>query len=232
MQDFEFTVQDGRLFMLQTRSGKRTPQAAARVALDLWEEGLIPAQEARRRTAGLDEASLARSRVVSGDGQPLSPLARAATECSGVAIGEIALDGERAAARALEGAVVILVRPDTETRDLAALELAAGLLTQRGARTAHAAVVARQLGKVCLVGCTALEIDEAGRNVRIGGRRLREGELLTLDGNDGHVYPGAARTVVEPAGETPRPPGPAARSPRNAPCRNAATVTIGPAGIG
>jgi pyruvate, orthophosphate dikinase len=201
MQDFEFTVQDGRLFMLQTRSGKRTPQAAARIALDLWEEGLISASEARARTAGLDEASLARSRVVSVDGQILVPAARAATACSGVAIGEIALDEERAAARSRAGAAVILVRRDAETRDIAALELAAGVLTQRGARTAHAAVVARQLGKVCLVGCTALEIDEASRSVTLGGTRLQEGELLTLDGNEGQVYIGAARTVVEPAAE-------------------------------
>lgn len=201
MQDFEFTVQDGRLFMLQTRSGKRTPEAAARIGLDLWEEGLIGAEEARRRTADLDEASLARTRVVSADGQPLTPAAGAASACNGVAIGEIALDEERAAARSRAGATVILVRRDAETRDIAALELAAGLLTQRGARTAHAAVVARQLGKVCLVGCAALEIDEAGRSVSLGGQRLREGDVLTLDGNEGRVYVGAARTVVEPARE-------------------------------
>jgi pyruvate, orthophosphate dikinase len=201
MQDFEFTVQDGRLYMLQTRSGKRTPQAAACIALDLWEEGLIAAEEARRRTAGLDEASLARTRVVSVDGRPLTPAARAATACSGVAIGEIALDEERAAARSRAGAAVILVRRDAETRDIGALEMATGLLTQRGARTAHAAVVARQLGKVCLVGCNALAIDEASRSVTLGEHRLQEGELLTLDGNEGHVYIGAARTVVEPADE-------------------------------
>jgi pyruvate, orthophosphate dikinase len=201
MQDFEFTVQDGRLYMLQTRSGKRTPQAAARIALDLWEEGLIPAEEARRRTASLDEASLARTRVVSTDGRALTPAARAATACSGVAIGEIALDEERVAARSRAGAAVILVRRDAETRDIGALEMACGLLTQRGARTAHAAVVARQLGKVCLVGCNALGIDEASRSVTLGEHRLQEGELLTLDGNEGHVYIGAARTVVEPADE-------------------------------
>jgi pyruvate,orthophosphate dikinase len=93
---------------------------------------------------------------------------------------------------------MILVRRDAETADIAALELAAGLLTQRGARTSHAAVVARQLGKVCLVGCAPLQLDEAARTLQIGETILREGDLLTLDGNSGAVLAGAVQTVVEP----------------------------------
>jgi pyruvate,orthophosphate dikinase len=193
MQDFEFTVQDGRLYMLQTRSGKRTPQAAARIALDLLDEGLIGTRMALERTAGLDRESLARACVVATSGTGLIPLGRAATASSGVAVGEVALDEARAVARHDAGVAVVLVRRDAETGDIAALEAATGLLTQRGARTSHAAVVARQLGKVCLVGCSELQIDEASRMVQIGDTSLREGEVITLDGNEGVFYAGAAR---------------------------------------
>lgn len=92
----------------------------------------------------------------------------------------------------------VMVRRDAETSDIAALELATGLLTQRGARTSHAAVVARQLGKVCLVGCAAMQLDEAARTLQIGDATLHKGDLLTLDGNDGAVYAGAVQTEVEP----------------------------------
>jgi pyruvate, orthophosphate dikinase len=197
MQDFEFTVQEGRLYLLQTRSGKRTPRAAARIALDLLQEGVIGAELARERTAGLDRKALAQARIVSEGGAPLEPLAHARTASSGVAIGEIALDHARAASRNGAGVPVILVRRDAETSDILALDLAAGLLTQRGARTSHAAVVARQMGKVCLVGCDELAIDEAARTVTLGARTLHEGELLTLDGNEGVCYAGAARVELD-----------------------------------
>ena len=201
MQDFEITVHEGRLFMLQTRVGKRTPHAAARIALDMLDEGLIDADLARERTAGLGREALARPRVVAPSGAPLVPLARPATASSGVAIGEIALDRVRAVARYAAGVPVVLVRRDAETDDIAALESATGLLTQRGARTSHAAVVARQLGKVCLVGCAELQIDEIARTIRMGDTTLHEGDLLTLDGNEGALYAGAVQTVIEYPGE-------------------------------
>ena len=197
MQDFEFTVQEGRLFMLQTRAGKRTAQAAARIALDMLEQGLISAELARERTAGLDRAALARSRIVAHDGAALVPLARAASASGGVAVGEIALDAARVLARHGVGVPVVLVRRDAETSDIGALESAIGLLTERGARTSHAAVVARQLSKVCLVGCAELEIDTAARLIRIGAATFHEGDQLTLDGNEGAVYAGAAQTEIE-----------------------------------
>jgi pyruvate, orthophosphate dikinase len=197
MQDFEFTVQDGRLFMLQTRSGKRTPQAVARIALDLLDEGLIGLELALERTAGLDRQALACPCVVAKGGTALTPLGRAATASSGVAVGEVALDEARAAARHEAGVAVVLVRRDAETSDIAALESAAGLLTQRGARTSHAAVVARQMGKVCLVGCTELHIDEATRTIQVDNTTLHEGELITLDGNEGVFYAGAAQVELE-----------------------------------
>ncbi|THF60513.1 PEP/pyruvate-binding domain-containing protein [Pseudothauera rhizosphaerae] len=195
MQDFEFTVQDGRLYLLQTREGKRTPLAAARIALDLYEEGRIDARTARERTAGLDAQSLTQRRITAADGAVLVPLAHAPSAASGVACGEIALDEARARERTRAGAAVVLVRNDAETRDIAALDLAEGLLTRRGARTSHAAVVARQLGKVCLVGCDGLQIDEAARTIRLGDTTLREGDLLTLDGNTGTLYAGRAQVV-------------------------------------
>jgi pyruvate,orthophosphate dikinase len=196
MQDFEFTVQDGRLFMLQTRSGKRTPEAAARIALDLLDEGLIGRPLARERTSGLDRESLAQRCVVAQGGTPLTPLGHAASASSGVAVGEIALDEARALTRHQANVSVVLLRRDAETSDIAALESAAGLLTQRGARTSHAAVVARQLGKVCLVGCAELQIDEAARTIQVGDTTLHEGDVITLDGNEGVFYAGAAQVEI------------------------------------
>ncbi|MEI6303110.1 MAG: PEP/pyruvate-binding domain-containing protein [Betaproteobacteria bacterium] len=200
MQDFEFTVQEGRLYMLQTRSGKRAPRAAARIALDLLEEGVISRDEARIRVSGLNEDTLVISRVVAGDGKALSPLAAAASANGGVASGEIALDETRARDRHAAGVAVILVRRDAETADMGAMEAASGLLTEHGARTSHAAVVARQLGKVCLVGCEKLKIDEAARRVRLGDLELAEGSIITLDGNEGLIYQGATRVELDRPG--------------------------------
>ncbi|MDC8784680.1 PEP/pyruvate-binding domain-containing protein [Roseateles koreensis] len=197
MQDFEFTVEQGQLFMLQTRSGKRTPRATARIALDLFDEGVIAQPLAQQRTAGLDRQALACPCVRNTASVPLVPLGRAASASSGVAIGEIALDAVRAQARHAAGVAVVLVRRDAETGDFTALESSVGLLTQRGARTSHAAVVARQLGKVCLVGCSELQIDEAARTVTVGDALLHEGDLLTLDGNEGVFYAGEAQVELE-----------------------------------
>lgn len=195
MQDFEFTVQQGQLHLLQTRKGKRTPLAAARIALDLLDEGVIDAQTAAERTRGLDARALVQRRIGSADGALIEPIARAPSAASGVACGEIALDETRARARRAAGARVILVRHDAETRDIAALDLADGLLTCRGARTSHAAVVARQLGKVCLVGCDTLQINEVGRAVQFAGHLMPEGSVVTLDGNEGAIYAGATAII-------------------------------------
>ena len=192
MQDFEFTIENARLFMLQTRNGKRTPRAAARIALDLLDEGVIDVATARQRTDGLDAAALSVSTLSTGDGQALAPIARAASAVTGVTSGAIAFDEAAARRRKQSGGRVILVRRDAETRDIAALDLADGLLTQHGARTSHAAVVARQLGKVCLVGCEDMTLDEAAGCLVIGGVSYPEGSTLTLDGNTGSIYAGAA----------------------------------------
>jgi pyruvate,orthophosphate dikinase len=200
MQDFEFTVQDGTLYLLQTRSGKRTELAAARIALDLLDEGIIDAATARQRTAHLQEENLGTMRIASADkpGDEATPSGQAIPACPGVASGEIALDEQRAVARAAAGVGVILVRQDAETSDITALDCALGLLTQRGARTSHAAVVARQLGKVCLVNCETLRIDLNARTVHLGEQVLTEGDVITIDGNEGAIYPGAVAAVMVP----------------------------------
>jgi len=197
MQDFEFTVQEGTLYLLQTRSGKRSAYATARIALDMLDEGLINADEALRRTAGLGPEQLSQRRVLAADGQALAPAAQAASASPGVVSGALALDEAAARSLVAQGRPVVLVRRDAETSDIATLELAGGLLTQRGARTSHAAVVARQMGKVCLVGCEALQIDLAARSIQLGPLTLHEGDTLSLDGHQGQVYAGAVQTHDE-----------------------------------
>jgi pyruvate,orthophosphate dikinase len=186
--------------MLQTRSGKRTSVAAARIALDLMDEGVIDAATALQRTARLQKEDIGTVRLASQvhPRSQASPLAQAVPACPGVVSGEIALDGERVAARVKEDAAVILIRQDAETNDIAALECAIGLLTQRGARTSHAAVVARQLGKVCLVGCDTLHIDLTTRTIRLGDVVLSEGDIVTVDGNEGSIYLGTVAAVMVP----------------------------------
>ncbi|WP_374445657.1 PEP/pyruvate-binding domain-containing protein [Stella sp.] len=200
MQDFEFTIEDGVLFLLQTRSGKRTPHAAARIALDMLDEGLIDAETARQRTRGLDAHALTIRRIAAAGGGELPLLATAASAAGGVVSGAIAFDEDGARRLRQVGRAVILVRRDAETRDIAALDLADGLLTRNGARTSHAAVVARQLGKVCLVGCEALEIDEARRCLAATDVRLAEGTEITLDGNEGRIFAGRAAVVEDVPG--------------------------------
>ena len=193
-QEFEFTVQDGRLYLLQTRSGKRTPLAALRIAVEQVREGLIGVEEALARLAEIDLASIRDVRVAA---DPSAALCRAVPASVGVATGEIALDCARAAERAAAGAAVILVRGDIATEDIVGIESARGVLTVAGSRTSHAAVVARQLDRVCLVGCEALRIDMEARLCTIAGRVFREGDLLTLDGRAGNVFAGVVEAVTE-----------------------------------
>jgi len=197
MQDFEFTVEDRQLYLLQSRPGKRSALAGARIALDLHDEGIISRSEALSRVDAISESALAVTKIVADEGGALLPLATAASANTGVAAGEIVFDESRARQRSGAGASVILVRRQAETADLAALTIASGLLTELGARTSHAAVVARHLGKVCLVGCRDLHIDLDRHTVRIGSTEFPEGAVLTLDGNEGRVYAGKVRTVLE-----------------------------------
>ena len=195
MQDFEFTVEDGRLYLLQTRNGKRMPWAALRMAIDMVQEGVISPAEALRRLDGIALDKLERLRFAgSGD---VSPLAQAVPASIGTAVGHIVFDPKRAAEFAAEGRPAILVRDDISTGDIEGIAAADGVLTAAGGRTSHAAVVARQLGKVCLVGCSALRILPEKGLCAIGGQEFREGDQLTLDGDMGRVFAGALSVVRE-----------------------------------
>ncbi|MGP8118986.1 MAG: PEP/pyruvate-binding domain-containing protein [Xanthobacteraceae bacterium] len=192
VQDIEFTVEDGKLWILQTRAAKRTPRAALRIATDLVHEGLISAEEALRRVDGIDLDALTETRFA-GDRKP----ALAGTGASGgVAVGRAAFT--TAAAQRLAAAdPVILMRPETSTADVAGFALSAGIVTATGARTAHAALVARQMGKPCVVGAGGLVIDEAAGRARLGeGLALAEGDWVSIDGASGEIYPGQCEIVV------------------------------------
>ena len=193
MQDIEFTVEDATLYFLQTRAGKRTPRAALKIAVDLVREGLIDEAEAIRRVGNIDPDSTIMAHFA-GVGKAI---ATATPASIGVATGRVAFDSTRAAVIAERGDPVILVRPETSTNDLLGLNLAAGILTAVGGRTAHAAVVARQLGKVCLVSCSALAVDAEGRSATIAGQALGEGDWLSLDGGSGEIYLGKRDVLRE-----------------------------------
>ncbi|NTV09658.1 MAG: pyruvate, phosphate dikinase [Zoogloea sp.] len=194
VQEFEFTLQDGRLYLLQTRNAKRTPWAALRIAVEQVREGLIQPAVGLARLDGLQLDRLARLSIDADDSRIL---ARAIPAGTGAASGAIALDVDAARGYAATGHPALLVREDITTEDIAAMALAAGVLTSRGSRTAHAAVVARQLGKVCLVGCRELEIDLQARSIRLGAQEFAEGEILTLDANHGRIYEGETATRSE-----------------------------------
>ena len=194
-QDFELTVQEGELFVLQTRTAKRTPWAALRIATDQVHEQLITPSAALERLAPLDLDEIRRVHVKAPDGAP--ELARGTPASVGVATGPLAFDRPAAQRFADAGTPPVLARPDTATEDVPAVAVAAGVITAVGGRTAHAAVVARELGKPCLVGCRGLEIDLEARTARLGGRVLAEGEVVCVDAEAGCVFLGAPELVEE-----------------------------------
>ncbi|HXO19212.1 MAG TPA: pyruvate, phosphate dikinase [Thermoanaerobaculia bacterium] len=204
MQDLEFTIQHGRLYMLQTRTGKRTGPAAVRIAVDMVEEGLIAPPEALARVepqhleqllAPVFDPAQKEQAVTAG-----RLLARGLPAGPGAAAGRIALTAERAAEMAASGPV-LLVRAETSPEDIVGMHAAAGILTSRGGMTSHAAVIARGMGKPCVVGAGELAVDEAAGEVRSGDRVLHEGDDLSIDGTTGEVIAGAlaarASEVVE-----------------------------------
>jgi pyruvate, orthophosphate dikinase len=195
MQEFEFTVEDGRFHILQTRAGKRSAWAQLRIATDQVAEGLLDKDAALQRLATLDAERVGRLRVIpSGSARVLC---HAIAASIGVAVGEIVLDPGRAAELAKDGRRLILVRGSTATEDIAGIAAATGILTATGGRTSHAAVVARQLDKVCLVGCGALVVDPDGRHCTIAGETFAEGQILSLDGHSGAVLAGEVKVEFE-----------------------------------
>jgi pyruvate,orthophosphate dikinase len=196
MQDIEFTVEEGTLFLLQTRTGKRTVQAAMRIAVEMAEEGLISRDEA---VARIDPGQL--DQLLHPTIDPTADIEVIATGLNaspGAAAGAIVLDADSAETLGRAGESVVLVRWETTPDDIHGLIHARGILTAHGGMTSHAAVVARGMGKPCVAGCEGLEIDNAAHTVRIGDRELREGDLITIDGGKGHVMLGAA-PLVPPA---------------------------------
>ncbi|HUL73269.1 MAG TPA: PEP/pyruvate-binding domain-containing protein [Vicinamibacterales bacterium] len=192
MQDFEFTVSDGRLFFLQTRAGKRSPLAALRIATDLVGAEIIDSDTAVDRLKAYD---LDRIEHVTVEGAgPDSLIARATPAGVGVATGRLAFDSQRALRLAAHDAV-ILARREITTDDISGLAATVGIVTTLGGRTSHAAVVARQMEKVCLVGCADLSVDERARRCSFGDRIFREGEVISLDGETGAVYAGEVAVV-------------------------------------
>lgn len=194
MQDIEFTVEDGTLYFLQTRSAKRTPSAALRALIDLVREGLIDESEGARRAAEIDLEAVAATRF---EGEA-TPIAAGTPASAGVASGRVAFDSARAVELASNPAApIILVRPYSSTDDVAGFAVSAGILTASGGRTAHAAVVARQLGKACVVGCSRLTVEASGRAATIAGHAVKEGDWLSLNGETGEVFLGQRRIIVD-----------------------------------
>ncbi|WEK01702.1 MAG: pyruvate, phosphate dikinase [Candidatus Sphingomonas phytovorans] len=193
MQDIEFTVQQGKLWMLQTRSGKRTAKAALKIAVDMAEEGLITREEAVARVdpAALDQLlhptlDPAATRDVIAKGLPASP---------GAASGAAVFDSDTAEKRSNAGDSVILIRVETSPEDIHGMHAARGILTARGGMTSHAAVVARGMGRPCVSGAGSISIDARERVMRVGGREVKEGDIVTIDGSTGEVMMGAVPTV-------------------------------------
>ena len=194
-QEFEFTVQDGELFLLQARTAARTEWAALRIAVDQVQEGMVSQDEARERLAGVDLQGIRRAHV--RDADQARAICQAQPASMGVVSGPIALDAESAERIAGEGSTPVLVRGETRTEDLAGMLAAAGLLTGSGGRTSHAAVVARELGKPCVVGASDVDIDLDRRRVVIGEREFAEGDQISIDGESGRVFAGAVEVEEE-----------------------------------
>lgn len=196
MQDMEFTVERNKLYMLQTRNGKRTAEAAVKIAVDMEKEGLIdkntavtrlePAQIDQLLHPKFEQRALENAKQVA-KGLPASP---------GAACGKIYFTASDAEKAVEKGEKAVLVRQETSPEDLAGMVAAQGILTARGGMTSHAAVVARGMGKCCVAGCSQIVVDEDGRNMRIGNRTYKEGEYVSLDGSTGDVYEGEIKTVA------------------------------------
>ncbi len=194
MLDLEFTIQEGKLYMLQTRVGKRTGISAVRIATDMVKEGLIGKQEALRRI-GPDQLAQYLYPIFDGQAEGAQkPLGRGLPAGPGAAAGKIALTPDRAVEMKAKGERVILVRQETSPDDIHGMNAAQGFLTARGGMTSHAAVVARQMGKVCVAGCEAVEVAGAS-SAKIGGRSFKEGDYLSINGSNGNVYAGDVPVV-------------------------------------
>ena len=199
MQDMEFTVEEGTLYMLQTRTGKRAPAATFRIAVDMVKEGLITRKQALMRITAEDIERLFYP-VIDPSVAPREleqrKIARGINAVPGAAVGVAVFTAHEAEAMAKEGKKVILIRRETSPEDVGGMAVAQGILTATGGKTSHAAVVARGWGKCCVVGCEGLEVDYANKMMSVDGRVVRQGEWITLNGTEGIVYQGEVPLVV------------------------------------
>ena len=193
MQDLEFTIQRGRLWMLQTRNGKRTARAAVKIAVDMAREGLIDRRTALGRVIPESLDQLLHPTLDAANAPP--PIGQGLPASPGAAVGRIVFTAEDAETAAEAGEDVVLVRRETSPEDIHGMHAAQGILTALGGMTSHAAVVARGMGKCCVAGCSALTIDFERRRATLGGVELTERDVITLDGSTGHVFKGRVPTV-------------------------------------
>ncbi len=202
MQDMEFTVEHGKLYMLQTRNGKRTAQAALKIACDLVDEGMRTEEEA---VAMIDPRNLDTLLHPQFDAKALkaaTPIGKGLGASPGAACGKIVFTAEDAVEWADRGEKVVLVRLETSPEDITGMKAAQGILTVRGGMTSHAAVVARGMGECCVSGCSAINMDEANKKFELGGKTFVEGDVISIDGTTGNIYAGAIATVdAQIAGE-------------------------------
>jgi pyruvate,orthophosphate dikinase len=196
MQDFEFTIQDGKLYMLQTRNGKRTGLAAVRVAIDMVDEGLITKEEAIFRVEPNQLYDFLVPRLVE-KGEKIEVLATGLPASPGAAVGQIVFTAEDAVKHHQNGSFksIILVRGETTPEDIAGMEVADGILTSRGGMTSHAAVVTRGMGKCCVAGAGDCTVDEAKKELRVKGKTFKQGDYISLDGTTGRVIAGQLKTL-------------------------------------
>ena len=193
MLDIEFTVQDGKLYMLQTRIGKRTAAASLKIAIDMVRERLIDRKTAVMR---IDPAQIEQLMHPSFDPKtPVNVIGKGLPASPGAAVGKVVFSAEDAEQSAAKGEKVILVRTETSPEDIGGMNAAQGILTARGGMTSHAAVVARGMGKCCVAGCTGLHIDEKEKTISLGSHLIREGDFITLNGSSGEVILGKVPLV-------------------------------------
>lgn len=200
MQDLEFTIERGKLYILQTRNGKRTAQAAVRIAVELVEEGLCSKEEALMKIDPKQLDDLLHPTFAASELKKRTPIASGLAASPGAAVGKIALTAEEAKKRAMAGEKVLLVRLETSPEDIEGMNSAEGILTARGGMTSHAAVVARGMGRCCVAGCGDLVIDEEAKTATIHGVTYGPNDVLSLNGSTGYIYEGAIPTVEPEVG--------------------------------
>ena len=195
MQDMEFTIEDGKLFMLQTRNGKRTAAAALKIAVDLVDEGMIDEKEAVMRVEPKQLDSLLHPQFDADALKKAAPIGKGLPASPGAACGRVVFTAADAKEWADRGEKVILARLETSPEDIEGMDVSQGILTVRGGMTSHAAVVARGMGTCCVSGCGEIQIDEENKCFTLGGQTIKEGDYISLDGSTGNIYGEAIPTV-------------------------------------